>query len=328
MSVSRNPKLVDIPDQLQSTSIGYSRFKKKRSHVSLERTEKINMTSNTKLDTTKPDNNTTKPDMDAQKRDSNETIVTPKINTSNTASPYMTHKMLASQRWKKISGVIKSIANLRSHEIKSIYNEGEIDVDLQDYQTRLLPNTKEAKKEEGDDGYIDVYEREMEYIHGALSSPKNDEMFKSKLFDIIVQGEDNKEAIKKIETIFKLCQHERVPHKKNPEYFLNKHFINGKNLFYIACQEGKIEIVRLFLQKELDPKIYSKVDEYGEESPLECACRWGYKKIVELLLDKVYYSKKEIENVLKISGLSKNIILLLKKSMKDKMKKEGVFCFC
>ena len=153
-------------------------------------------------------------------------------------------------------------------------------------------------------------------------------MFKSKLFDIIVQGEDNKEAIKKIETIFKLCQHERVPHKKNPEYFLNKHFINGKNLFYIACQEGKIEIVRLFLQKELDPKIYSKVDEYGEESPLECACRWGYKKIVELLLDKVYYSKKEIENVLKISGLSKNIILLLKKSMKDKMKKEGVFCFC
>ena len=147
MSVSRNPKLVDIPDQLQSTSIGYSRFKKKISHVSLERTEKINVT-NTKLDTTKPDNNTTKPDMDAQKRDSNETIVIPKINTSNTDSPYMTHKMLASQRWKKISGVIKSIANLRSHEIKSIYNEGEIDVDLQDYQTRLLPNTKEVKKEE------------------------------------------------------------------------------------------------------------------------------------------------------------------------------------
>ena len=162
MSVSRNPKLVDIPDQLQSTSIGYSRFKKKLSHVSLERTEKINVTSNTKLDTTKPDNNTTKPDMDAQKRDSNETIVIPKINTSNPDSPYMTHKMLASQRWKKISGVIKSIANLRSHEIKSIYNEGEIDVDLQDYRTRLLPNTKEVKKEEGDDGYIDVYEREME----------------------------------------------------------------------------------------------------------------------------------------------------------------------
>ena len=63
MSVSRNPKLVDIPEQLQSTSIGYSRFKKKISHVSLERTEKINVTSNTKLDTTKPDNNTTKPEI-------------------------------------------------------------------------------------------------------------------------------------------------------------------------------------------------------------------------------------------------------------------------
>ena len=70
MSVSRNPKLVDIPDQLQSTSIGYSRFKKKISHIShnQEKTEKNNVTSNTKLDTTKPDNNTTKPDISMNAR--------------------------------------------------------------------------------------------------------------------------------------------------------------------------------------------------------------------------------------------------------------------
>ena len=65
--MSRNLHFVDIPDQLQSTSIGYSRFKKKIS-LNLEKTEKIDVTSNTRLDATKPDNNTTKPDMDQQKR--------------------------------------------------------------------------------------------------------------------------------------------------------------------------------------------------------------------------------------------------------------------
>ena len=65
--MSRNLHFVDMPDQLQATSIGYSRFKKKIS-LNLEKTEKIDVTSNTRLDTTKPDNNTTKPDMDQQKR--------------------------------------------------------------------------------------------------------------------------------------------------------------------------------------------------------------------------------------------------------------------
>ena len=65
--MSRNLHFVDIPDQLQSTSIGYSRFKKKLS-LNLEKTEKIDVTSNIRLDTTKPNNNTTKPDMDQQKR--------------------------------------------------------------------------------------------------------------------------------------------------------------------------------------------------------------------------------------------------------------------
>ena len=272
-----------------------------------------NATTNTKLDTTKPDmNKDTVYDI---------TIVDSK---NSKVSP---HQKAASQRWKKISGVFHSLSNLRSHDTKNIDNECEIDNDLQDYQIRLLPHTAHLTAK-GKSSGVDAFEREMKYIHGALSSPHNNELFKSELFDIIIQGKDNKEAIKKIEMILELCQHDKVQNKKNPEYFLNKHFNSGKNLFYLACQEGKIEIVKLFISKGLDAKIFSKVDEVGTESPLECACRWGYVKIVELLLAKVYYSIKEIENCLKIYGLSKKVILTLKNSIKDKSRKEKVFCFC
>ena len=102
---------------------------------------------------------------------------------------------------------------------------------------------------------------------------------------------------------------------------------NGKTLLYIACQEGKEDIVEYFLNKKLNVRIRSKIDKNTDETPLECACRWNYLKIVKLLLTKVKYTKEEISSVLKIKGLSKSVIEILREYNK-KIKKSKVSCFC
>lgn len=303
--------------------------------------EKNNITQNTKLDTTKPE--TTKPDNNnITKNDicDNVNIISIKtncVNSPKTSSPCLTHKKMASSRWKKISNIFRSISSLRSHDTKNIGNDREIDLDLQDYHSRLFPNSNQKKQREiteedqnNDDDYDpnEAYDREIALFHGALISPKNQQMFKNELFDIIIQGEDNSEAINKINNILKLTDHDKNPKKGDPEYIFNKPFKNGKNLFYLACQEGKLEIVKCFLSKGFNPKLKSKVDEIGSESPLECACRWNYLKIIELLLSKVKYSESEIQNALMIDGLNKKIIVLLKKYLKEHCKKDKIFCFC
>ena len=230
--------------------------------------------------------------------------------------------------------------------IKSLYKidetthktEGEIDIDLQDYHSRLFPNSNQKKQREiieenqniidNDYDPNEAYDREIALIHGVLISPKNQQMFKNELFDVIIQGEDNSEAINKINNILKLTNHDKNPKKGDPEYIFNKPFKNGKNLFYLACQEGKLEIVKCFLSKGFNPKLKSKVDDIGSESPLECACRWNYLKIIELLLSKVKYSEREIQNALMIDGLNKKIIVLLKKYLKEHCKKDKIYCFC
>ena len=99
---------------------------------------------------------------------------------------------------------------------------------------------------------------------------------------------------------------------------------NGKTLIYISVQEGKKEILQYFLNKGLNPKISSFVDNI-EETPLECACRWNYIKIINLLLEKEYFNKKDIVKALKIKGISNQVSLILKNYLKQQSQ---VFCFC
>lgn len=46
---------------------------------------------------------------------------------------------------------------------------------------------------------------------------------------------------------------------KNRNFLFNTPMSNGRTLLYIACQEGKLEIVKFLLSKGLDPSIKSKV---------------------------------------------------------------------
>jgi hypothetical protein len=98
-------------------------------------------------------------------------------------------------------------------------------------------------------------------------------------------------------------------------------------LLYVACLEGKVEIVEFLLKKGLNGKIKSKAQEYEFETPLQVAARWNYINIVKLLLGKVDYSRSEIEICLKTSTLKPPTIAILKNKLKDMKKKKGCSCF-
>lgn len=47
---------------------------------------------------------------------------------------------------------------------------------------------------------------------------------------------------------------------KNENSLFNTPMSNGRTLLYVACQEGKAEIISFLLRKGLDPSIRSRVN--------------------------------------------------------------------
>jgi len=113
--------------------------------------------------------------------------------------------------------------------------------------------------------------------------------------------------------------------ENDPTHFYNTPLSNGKTLLYVACQEGKSEIVEFFLDKRLNAFVKSKINENESESCLQVLCRWNYLKIVKLLLDKVPYKKEDINEALGIDNLSKNCLVLLKRYL-NKFKSSTYCC--
>lgn len=101
---------------------------------------------------------------------------------------------------------------------------------------------------------------------------------------------------------------------------------NGKTLLYLACQEGNALFVQYFLNKKLNYNIPSKL-ENSEETPLECACRWNYLQIVNILLNQCNFNKKDICNASRCT-CSKPILHLLKNYITKLDSKNNIFCFC
>lgn len=113
--------------------------------------------------------------------------------------------------------------------------------------------------------------------------------------------------------------------ENDPTHFYNTPLSNGKTLLYVACQEGKSEVVEFFLDKRLNAFVKSKINENETESCLQVACRWNYLKIVKLLLDKVPYKKEDINEALNVDNLSKNCLVLLKRYL-NKFKRNTYCC--
>lgn len=93
--------------------------------------------------------------------------------------------------------------------------------------------------------------------------------------------------------------------------------------------EGNLEVVKIFLEKNLNPSILSKNDLNEYETCLQVSARWGYNEIVNLILEKrgPVIKQEEVENTLKLKNLKSSIVKLLKEHLKKKKGKGGCACF-
>lgn len=98
-------------------------------------------------------------------------------------------------------------------------------------------------------------------------------------------------------------------------------------MLYIACQEGKTDVVEYFLSKKMNALIKSKSDDNEWESCLQVAARWNYITIVNLLLERGNFKNIDIIEVLKLRYLKKPMINLLKIHNDRIVKKKGCHCF-
>lgn len=239
-----------------------------------------------------------------------------------------------SKNWKKVSNIIRSISLLRQHETREIKNEKEFENDLKDYEVRLFPNTTRTSKESKRKKSKETFHKKMtklfiEAITDDIinNNEHNREVIKEELYYQIQTNQKN--IFETIDEFFKYNPDRNLRKVEEPDFIFNTPLkSNKKTILYLACQEGKDEIVSYLLDKKLNPKINSVVDDI-EESPLECACRWNFVKVVDVLLKKVEYNKSEILCALRINGMSRSVIALLKKSLRlINEKQEKATCFC
>ena len=54
----------------------------------------------------------------------------------------------------------------------------------------------------------------------------------------------------------------------------------NRTALYWACLDCNLRVVRFLVARNADPRIAHMVDEKTEETPLECAVRWGYVEVV------------------------------------------------
>ena len=246
-------------------------------------------------------------------------------NDTNDNSNYNEHSILnINNNSKKDSkNNIKSLSQYT--EIKLINDENQLNDDLKEYKSKnshLLEHTKKEKEKEENKVLKNIIKEAL--INEKINNKeKNKNNLKEDIAYQIINNNINPLEI--IEKLYIYNPERNIKTEKDIDFIFNTPLkSNGKTLIYISVQEGKKEILQYFLNKGLNPKISSFVDNI-EETPLECACRWNYIKIINLLLEKEYFNKKDIVKALKIKGISNQVSLILKNYLKQQSQ---VFCFC
>ena len=246
-------------------------------------------------------------------------------NDTNDNSNYNEHSILnINNNSKKDSkNNIKSLSQYT--EIKLINDENQLNDDLKEYKSKnshLFEHPKNEKEKEENKVLKNILKEAL--INEKINNKeKNKNNLKEDIAYQIINNNINPLEI--IEKLYIYNPERNIKTEKDIDFIFNTPLkSNGKTLIYISVQEGKKEILQYFLNKGLNPKISSFVDNI-EETPLECACRWNYIKIINLLLEKEYFNKKDIVKALKIKGISNQVSLILKNYLKQQSQ---VFCFC
>lgn len=236
-----------------------------------------------------------------------------------------------SKNWKKIKNLFKSINSFRRYQTKTIEDEAELEEDMQDYKLRLFDNTIKIRKMVAlSDDELNVHHRknlfDSKIVNLLIKEEESEKRknFKDEIYKIILDGDMTSLDVDKIEKILSKDSEFSKGDLSKTKY--DSPLSNGKTLLYMACQEGKVEIVNCLLDKKINPFVLSKIDKNEFESPLQVACRWNYINIVNLLLEKVNFKKEHIKEALNIEGITKTVKIILTKYLSAKYKKKRFCC--
>jgi hypothetical protein len=228
-----------------------------------------------------------------------------------------------SRRWKKISNLFRSLNSLSKYETKNLENESDLDFEMRDYKDRLFNNTIRIRNSAMNERKSLFDSRTIRLIKMVDEGKMN---YKEEIYKIIVEGDIK--SVKKIDMILKQDPEYYLFEVKDPCFTYNTPLPNGKTLIYMACLEGKVDIVKFLLDKKWNAKIKSNVDNNDGESPLQVSARWNYLNIVKLLLEKVDYSKHDIKEALNLQGIAKGVKVVLKKYIYSRFGKTSFNCYC
>jgi hypothetical protein len=247
-------------------------------------------------------------------------------NIDMTESPDRSAAASPSKHWKKLSNLFRTMKSLHRYETKNIVDESGFDYEMRDYKDRLFDNTIKGRKLPSTPGESDkksLFDSKLIRLLEEEGQTKKIN-YKEEIYRIIVDGDTT--AVNKIDNLFLSDPEYYLRDENDPNFKFNTALPNGKTLLYIACQEGKIDVVQYLIDKKLNPMVKSKLDEKEGESPLGVAARWNYINIVNLLLEKVEYKKENITEVLDMQGLTKRIRKTLKRHYKANFKSKKFYC--
>lgn len=168
-------------------------------------------------------------------------------------------------RWGLLRNVIKAVALFKQQEV---YSHSDIEPIIQDI--KQIPTDK-------------AYRERQQQLN--QKSPFNvaikDLRREQALFSAAERG--NSQDIETIKYQFQEDPYKDLRGPSHPLGLLNKKNHKGETLLYVASRNGNLNMLKLLLELQADPKILCEVDN-EEESCLEVAARWGHQSSVEELL--------------------------------------------
>ena len=249
------------------------------------------------------------------------------IGQSNTKDSVTNYKKKSVNKnlWKKTKNFQKMFNAIRHPETTKI-------IDEESLRDTLMENN--LKKSKFRRSVPTKMNKEITLAQFMRKSPVEKEFIrvnlKEQVFKLIVKGELNDKSKEITEELEKLFNQNPEKNKYTPydeKYLFNQKLSNGKTLMYIACQEGNKDIVKYFLEKNLNPNIRICYNDYID-SCLGVAVRWGFIDIVKILLESKKIYPNIIREVLEFEDCNKTIKEMLIKSLPEyKRKKSGCECF-
>ena len=170
-------------------------------------------------------------------------------------------------RWALLRNVIRAIALFKIQQV----DEANDITQLID-EIKHIPTDPEYRR-------IHHIVRENSAYHIAIQDLRREQ----NLLQCVERG--NPDDLIKISTEIENDPYRKLRNVSHPLSLINKRNRDGQTPLYIACKNGNLEVVLLLLSNDVDYLLTSTVGN-EEETALEVALRWGYRRIVQELLKK------------------------------------------